>query len=277
MNDGKFDEALQTLKTIIIQETPINKMMPLIDKIRCQIEIDQIDDAVETCKEYIKTVDSQLGSEEMEGIVKKCDEGVVKVIEMLLEIKRINSAYLLLKCRLDIAKRYYEAKPRLLKLENIGYFITKIAIELSNRNRLEEIKSYYNLLDEVYVEMQKVESIDLKLKCEDVAWFLMHYGFCCNECKDWDKSIEIQSKAISIMETAYGEEAIFYRVLGNCCNNLGVAYENSGRLAEAKNCFQQAIDIYIAAKDWGNNNKKQTSVSLCNRNLHRINKKLGIK
>lgn len=274
MSEGRYDEALQTLKTIIIQEKPINKLRPMIDKVRCQIEIDLIDEAVKTCSDYRSMIDSLIDAPEMADVVKNCDEGVINLIEMLLEVKRMDSVDILLRSRLRLAQKYFDAKPRLLKLENIAFFITKIAGELSSKNRFNDIQDYYDLLDEVYIEMQKIQDVDLKLKCEDVAWFLMHYGFVCNEAKDWSKSIEIQNKAISIMETAYAEQAIFYRVLGNCCNNLGVAYENMGRLDESKNCFQQAVDIYIAARDWGNNNKKQTSVALANRNLQRVQKKM---
>ena len=99
-------------------------------------------------------------------------------------------------------------------------------------------------MDKSLKEMQRIGDVDLKVKCEEIAWFLKYYGYCCIEVADYDKSIEIHKQAISLLESTFGDNANHYQVLGLCYNNLGVSYENSNKLIEAKQYYETAVKVY---------------------------------
>ena len=70
------------------------------------------------------------------------------------------------------------------KIENVGWLMTKIAKEMSKQNRIDQFKNQYKFFDEIITFMQSVTDVEMKIKCKEVAWCLLRYGFCCNEVQD---------------------------------------------------------------------------------------------
>ena len=275
MKDGKYDLALQTIQTIITHDSSVNKIPPLFDKIKCHMEIGQIDEAKNSLTDLVNMIDSKLPSDQLTVITDEFDEKIKSIIIKFVECRRIDTAVALVKCRFKLVIAFFTGESRLWKLKNIGYLMKEIAIQLSNQQKPDKIRQNYSLMDKILKEMQKINDVDMKLKCRQVTWFLMRYGFCCNEAKDWMKSIEIHKQAIVVMETAFAEEATRCQVLGNCYNNLGVAYKNCNRLDEAKVCYQRAIEIFNKANDHSNSDVRDELITSSSQNLHYVQEKLA--
>ena len=103
--------------------------------------------------------------------------------------------------------------------------------------------------------MQRIGDVDLKVKCEEIAWFLKCYGFYCNKAADYGKSIEIHKQAISLMESTFDDDANHYQVLELCYYyDLVAAYEHLNKLVEAKQCYETAVKVKKQVKDCDDEN-----------------------
>ena len=122
--------------------------------------------------------------------------------------------------------------------------------------------------------MQTSNIADLQHKTEKVALFMLRYGHCCIAMKDFTKSIELHSNAISLMKSIFGHEAGNYQVYGICHHNFGVALQKLNRFDEAKQKFEETLNIYESVKTWVNDEKKMNEVFRTTRELHKTNSKL---
>ena len=269
MDDKEHYKALRTLETLIVQEEGAIRLLSMTMKIKCQIELREHDDATVTCVKMASMFEQINLENQPTTVMNELHDEIKLLVERFIKIN-IDSSLFLQRCRFDLIIRFFKEKTRLLKLQNIGFKKQKIAEELMKQNKRIDFKLQYPLVDKILKEMQRIDNVNFKVKCESIAWFLKCYGFCCNKAADYDKSIEIHKQAILLMESTFGDDANQYKVLGHCYNNLGGACENSNKLVEAKRCYDTALNIYNQAKDWTGVQQKVGRILLATDNSQRV-------
>ena len=273
IENKQFKKAFGNLQTLFAQEEGINKLLSIMLKIRYQIETNDSVDATVTCVEMVSMFKQINLRNQPTTVMNELHDEMKLLVKRFVEIN-VDSSLLLLSCRFDLIVGFFNGQTRLEKLRSIGIEMQKIAKELKKQNKRIDIKQQYPVMEKILKEMQRIGDVDLKVKCEAIAWFLKYYGFCCNKAADYDKSIEIHKQAISLMESTFGDNANHYRVLGHCYNNLGSAYEDSNKLVEAKQYYETAVKVYKEVKDCDDENQKMESISFTSRLLEDVEAKL---
>ena len=273
MDDKEHYKALRTLETLIVQEEGAIRLLSITMKIKCQIELGDNDNATVTCVEMASMFEQINLKNQPTMVMNELHDEIKMLVERFIKIN-IDSSLFLQTCRFDLIIGFFNGKTRLLKLRDIGGEMQKIAVELTKQNKRIDFKEQYPIMDKVLKEMQRIGDVDLKVKCESIAWFLKLYGVCCNKAADYDKSIEIHKQAISLLESTFGDNANYFQVLGLCYNNLGAAYENLNKLVEAKQYYKTAVKVKKQVKDWNDESKKMESILFTSRLLEGVEAKL---
>ena len=266
MNDGKYEEALQTLQTIIIHAKSVNTILALFDKVQCLIKVNQTVKGIAFVALRILPLIEALYStnefkDSLDEIYKKSD----KLIETLIETKLSNCILPISQCQFDLSRNLLKGEKLLIKLKDIGYKFSKIAEKLNSQNKPKEIKEYYPLMIEILETMQMTTEVDLIEKSKLCASFLQKFGYCLGKTEDWINSIAVHEQAIGILKTAFDSQAYEDENLGHCYSNVGIAYKSLGKLEKAKSCFKEAILVYKRANFMDINHKQN-----CLQNTERL-------
>ena len=247
MNDGKYEEALQTLQTIAIHAESINKILTLFDKVQCLIKVNQVDEAVVAAFKILSLIEAHILTIEFKDSFNDIYKRLDKLIEILIEIKQTNCILPLSQCQFNLSRNLSKGNELLIKLSDIGINFLNVMKKLNSQNKPEEIKEYYPLMDEISETMQMTTDVDLKKKCKLCVLFLHRFGYCLNIAEDWIKSIAVHEQAIGIFKTVFANKAYEFVQVGHCYKNVGVAYKNLGKLEIARSCFEEAILVYKKA------------------------------
>jgi len=247
----------------------------MIQKINCQLELKQPEDAQETCSELLSLVKS-INFEQAKAKQLSLDDynsRVQKVVEKFSKTKSSEVALKLSFCRFHILKQHSKENTRLFKLANLSKVILPFAHEMKKNNQENIFKHYYFNLDEILQEIYKINEVDVKNKAKQVAWYLTHYGLCSKAIRDLPKSIDLNKQAITIMEFVFGQGAGKHKVYGHCHCNNGSAYELQQQLDEAKTSYENAIKAYKMVEGW-KNDEKETTLTNAQKYLQRVCDKL---
>ena len=247
MNDGKYEEALQTLQTIAIHAESIDIVLTLFDIVQCLIKVNQNDEAFAVVFQILSLIETHILTIEFKDLFNDIYKKLEKLIETLIEIEQTNCILPLTQCQFDFSRNLSKGDELLVKLNNIGINFLNLMKKLSSQNKAEEIKEYYPLMDEISETMQMTTDVDLKEKSKLCASFLQNFGYCLSTAKDWIKSIAVNEQAIGIFKTAFSNKAYEFEKVGHCYHNVGIAYKNLGQLEIARSCFEEAILVYKKA------------------------------
>ena len=257
INDGKYNKALDILKTIVINEKRTNKIPPMIQKLSCEIDERLYSDAKTTGREIANLIESKEFEKKENNHTKQIYHNKLHSIAMkLIKIKHFDLALLLVEIQLNLIKHSYSVQEKLTKLQNLGISLTDISKNLHYKKDLKKVKEIYLLYDKVLNDMQSINDIDLKIKTENIAWFMYYYGTGCNFMKDFNKSMVIFPKAIFLMKANLSDNANNYVVYGICHHNYANVLIETKRLIEAKERFEEALKIFEEATDWPNEEQK---------------------
>ena len=269
-DNKEHKRAVETLQILIAHEDGANRLLLMAKKIRCQIKLGE--DYISTCKEMASTLKQINLQNQPTTVMNELHDEIKLLVESFTTIN-VDSFLLLQSCRFDLIIGFFDGQSRLDKLKGIGSSNLSIAKKLNKQNKGIHFKQQYPLMDKILKEMQRIGDVDLKVKFETIAWFLRYYGHCCHKAADHDKSIEIYKQAISLMESTFGDDANHHRVLGFCYDNLGVAYENSNKLVEAKQCYETAVKVKKLVKDWVDENQRLESILFTTRSIQGVKAK----
>ena len=249
MEAKEFKKALQTLHVLTSQEKGLNKLLALMKIIKCQGELGE--DVSETCAEVSTAMKEDLDFHDASlETVDELDETLRVLVNTFTELS-LKTTLVLQRCRFNLIKRFFDKETRLTKLSSIGHAMKNSAHKLKQKQETSSIEAEsYSIMEMVLDEMQNVGDVEANVKCVKVAWFINYYGYCCNELGDFDKSISLHEKAIFLMKTVYGAEAVFFKVFPFLHCNLAFAYEKLNKLDEASNCFEKAIIMCPQTKDF---------------------------
>ena len=269
MSSREYSKALQTLQTLIAQVEGIYKVLATMKKIKCQIEIGE--DATETCVGVASILKqpSYFQSPPMPLVYQLDDEFRIHV-ELFIDIN-LDTALLFQRCRFDLTNIFYKGEIKLRTLNSVGDSMQRIANKIAGN----KFKQEYSFMDMVVGEMQAVMDADVKFKAREIAWFMKYYGYCCNQLKDYDKSVELHEKAIFMVETVFGGEATCdIKLFPILYNNLGIAYENSNKVFEAEKCFAKALRVCPQIKTFQNEEERLELILLLSKSYRRVETKL---
>ena len=276
MNDAKYNEALKLLKIIVIQEKTTKKILPMIQKARCEIERSSYSEAKTTSKKIADLIESKAFENETNTTKRKCHEELGTLVEKLIEIKQIDLALLLVEIQFHLIKHSFTVQEELAKLQYLGNLFKKIAETQTNqksygyKNNSVKAKQLYLLYDEILNDMQLINNVHFKVKTKNIAWFMYYYGAGCNDMQDFTKSVDIYSKVIFYAKSNFGGDAAKYKVYGLCHHNYALALKNSNQLTEAKKMFEEALKLYEQASDWSIEQEKMNEIQNTFRALHQI-------
>ena len=275
---GKYDEAYQLYHTICGQMEGCFKIQPSINKTICMLETDQMRHARRQVRDIVQAVNRSMSDEKLQDIYQSLDGQLRDLAERFVESHECDPAILLARCRFEIIKNLQQdGVTRLLGLEKIGLIMQNIAEEMSTLPKRPRTKASYNclccLMDEILDEMQMITEIDVRLKSSRIAWYLKYVGFCSDELEDFQRSSLVYNQAIAIMKTVFGPEAMYYKVLGFCYNNLAYVYEHTNQVQEALKALRFAVDIFHDAIDWSNEEDKSKCIAKTLASLHTIKEK----
>ncbi|CAK8671600.1 uncharacterized protein LOC143465235 isoform X1 [Clavelina lepadiformis] len=269
MKEKRFDDAIHILRRIVRSVEGYHKINHVINLVRCLFETDQIEEAKEFCKDLQSTLNSENFASATKNICKNCDVDLRQLAEDFVE-KDYKTSIRLLKCAFKVIATLHSGVEKLDKLQNTAFRMTKVAQEMSRQNNGNEFKSQFGFMDEITDDMLRVTDVDLKPKCKKIARCLFNKALCFKCTFFYSQSIEDNKQAILLMKAAFGDDAKFYRVVGQCYNNLGAAYEADKQLMEAETAYLQAKHVYEAVTDWNDDDNKQSSIGLTDNNLKRV-------
>ncbi|CAK8671585.1 unnamed protein product [Clavelina lepadiformis] len=269
MKEKKFGDAIHILRRIVRSVKSYHKINHVINLVRCLFKTDQMEEAKTFCKDLQSTLNSANFTSAAKYICNNCDVDLRHLAESFVG-KDYKSSILLLRCAFKVIATLHSGEQKLDKLENTAFRMTKVAEEMSRHNNKNEFKSQFGFMDEIIDDMLRVTDVDFKTKCEKLAWCLKHSALCFRKTSFYSQSIEDNKQAIFLMKAAFGDDAKFYRVVGQCYNNLGAAYENDKQLMEAETAYLQAKHVFETVTDWNDDDDKQSSIILTDNNLKRI-------
>ena len=160
MNDGKYEEAIQTLQTIIIHAEPVNKILTLFDKVQCLIKANQIDERLVVFYQISSLIEAHISTIKFKDSFNHIYKSLDKLIETLIEIKQTNCIFSLIHCQFNLCQNLFEGE-LLFELEDIGFNFQNILKKLKSQNKAEEFKKYFPLMDEILETMLMITEVDL--------------------------------------------------------------------------------------------------------------------
>ncbi|CAK8671584.1 unnamed protein product [Clavelina lepadiformis] len=271
MKEKRFDDAIPILQRIVRSVEGYHKIYHVINLVQCLFETDQMEEANECCKELQSTLNSANFTFTAKDICKNCDVELLQLAEDFIE-KDYTSSILFLRCAFKVeCATLHSGKQKLDELRDTAFRMSNVAEEMSRRKNRNEFKSQFVFMDEIFEDMLRVTDVELKTKCKRLAWCLLNKAFCFYNNSFYSQSIEDNKQAILLMKAAFGDDAKFYRIVGICYNNLGVAYANDKQLMKEETAYLQAKHVYEAVTDFVSDDEKQSSIRLTENNLKRIN------
>ncbi|CAK8671579.1 unnamed protein product [Clavelina lepadiformis] len=269
IKEKRFDDTIHILRRIVRSVEGYHKINHGINLVRCLFETDQMEEAKDRCKALQSTLNSANFTSAAKDVCKNCDVDLLHMAEDFVE-KHYKSSIMLLKCAFKVIATLHSGEQKLNKLRDTAFRMIKVAKEMSRQNNRNAFKSQFGFMDEIIDDMLRVTDVDFKTKCEKLAWCLKHRASCFRNTSFYLQSIEDNKQAILLMKAAFGDDAKFYRVVGKCYNNVGVAYEADNQLKKAKKAYLQAKHVYEAVTDWNDDDDKQSSINLTENNLKGI-------
>ena len=274
INNSKYNEALQILKVIIIQEKTAKKIFPMIQKAECEIESGRKSKAENTSKEIASLMSSEEFVNETVDTKAKCHYKLKPLYNKLIENENFDTALKLIRHQLDLIKQSFESEEKLDKLSDLVKPLCDIAYSFNFQENAEQVKELYLLLDSILHDMQVIKDVDFETKTCLIFWFMQYYGTSCYQMKDFEKSLRINSNIIFFMKSNLGNAAENYLMYGYCQSNMADTLFELNRWNEAKQVYEQALSTYEQVQDWDDDEQKLQAVLEISLMLQKINDKL---
>ena len=119
--------------------------------------------------------------------------------------------------------------------------------------------------------MERTSSVNEQYKClrvSSVLHAIQWSQMLVDQLKEAEQTLR---EALKRMDEAFGENKIKHRVYGDLLNNLGCVCDATPRYEEAASLYEQAIDAFEAATDYGGDEKRRKrDIEQSGRNLRRV-------
>ena len=207
------------------------------------------------------------------------DGRIRTILNKLKNTKKKEINFELIRCRFCILKKFNSNK--LHSLGGLGKDLPAIAHSMNGCNQKENFKSfYYPLMDDILREMRNVkciahtpkDNVDCEQKCNQIVSFLMQYGQCCANIKDFEEAIDRNKRALTILEFVFGDEATQQKTYGYCHKNIGWAQEQLKQMKEAASFYKKAVEAYKKVPKW-DEKEKSKAISKAQTSYDSVSKK----
>ena len=170
--DGKYNEALKLLKTIIVHDKTAKEIFPIIQKAKCEIEKRSYSDAETTCKKIATLIESEEFENKNNETKQKCLVELDSLVMKLIEIKQVDIALLIAESQFHLIKHSYSVQEKLKKLEDLGVSLMNISKNFQNEHNSWKAKQIYFLADEILSDMKHVVAKLDKLQLSKNKFFI---------------------------------------------------------------------------------------------------------
>ena len=274
----------QLEKQIRDAEDKKEKTSLMIQKIKVQIKVKFFQAAQTTSCDLQKLLQlTDCANEKIDlSSLNDWDGNIREILDKTKHLKKNDISLELTCCRFYILKQFNNEK--LYKLGSLCKDLCTIARSMSESNQKDKFKSRYVLMDDILREMQNTKctadtpkdksdgAVDYERKCNQVVYFLMQYGHCCAAIKDFQKAVDLNKRALTILEFVYGDEATQKKTYGHCLNNIGWAQEQLKQMKEAASSYEKAVEAYIKVSKW-DEKEKIKAISEAQTSYDRVSKK----
>ena len=273
MSEQHYSEAIEMLQPAIValQSDAKQLILALVKKLHCLMMMKQ-NEAAQSISDVIIAI---VKKENFGGEIEKYCNEIEQVIIKAEDNQQPKLASSLLRALMYVTSCCPHKISKLQKFVDVGWLMTCIAIKSQKRNIQ---LNFQPIMDDCLDTMQSTVVSDLndvKKKVELIAWFLKHYGYCCNETRRCNEAVIHYERAIFLMKSVFGEEANCYRVFGKCHLALGLSYFNLNQLNKSKCLFEQALEHFKHARDWRDYQENSEFISATSCNLRLVETKLA--
>jgi len=266
---------MKALQDIIEKKDDWEKITVIITKITYQIKNGRTMEAIASTNELKRVIlDAELKTPPTAFIIDQCYKEIKSLATEFVENKMPEPALLLLKSLFVFIKKFCVGKAKLLKLCFLGIPMQSIAGEQAKQGMKDKFDELRSFMDDMLVDLEKTEDIDPKSRSYHIAWLLSHYCCCCQTMGNHTKSIEWYTKAIKMLEAAYGNGAQNFRLYAFSHSNMAFSYENSDQLETALEYYKKAQKLYEIVTDWSDKTTKSKRIRKMEINIQRTQNKL---
>ena len=236
MNSGLFEEALSYLHTVIdLEKRDWNRVLPIINSLKCQLEITEIDKADNSVVQLLKILENTTVAAKLNPVFDVCDKEIEELVTKFLEIGSTNSAIMLNRCRVKVISALCNTDAKLQNFGLVGKSMHLIAKEMRKKHFVflhyqgcrrmftsaeNEAATHSLVMSEILELMNDVTISDTSKQTMEIVWFLQSYGMCCDLLGDYEKSAGLYTQAKEMLEKRFGSEIDCYKSSRHCYNSV---------------------------------------------------------
>ena len=194
--------------------------------------------------------------------LKKFKVSVKKIIKLCQHCELTDLALTLLRFQFKTVSQNFKKQAKLEELGQLGITVKKSAEVMSKLKNEKNFQRIKDLMEKILIEMQKEETVDLKIKCFKVSIFLRNYSKCYFFMGDFQNAIVKTMQAENLIKTVLPNDAAHRKILAYCYLNLAQLSVEVKDKRTASDCFKQANDIVATVTDWNKNKKAKILSSL---------------
>ncbi|CAK8680137.1 uncharacterized protein LOC143463151 [Clavelina lepadiformis] len=256
MNNRRYEDARKLYKQLDSFVTGLQLLKVKINLSKCYLELQDIKNTAVTTQaltdQQFPDNEKLPASQEMRNFAKHlsgCYEN--------------KAAIFLLQRSADLCDVIDDPLTKIVELMECLELMQGVSKSMSRKNQKNLFNDFgFPALQYIYTKITRIEHLPEETKFIKLAWSLKYVGLCCNEMGFFDKSVEYNKRAITLLRERLRHKAVEYRVLGVCYHNLAAAYKNLEKYSDAEATYLKAIEIYHSAKDWADQKRQNNSVIL---------------
>ena len=145
-------------------------------------------------------------------------------------------------------------------------------IKAGGRSRDFGMSHGFEFMGRLIFKLNGMKDVNPDVRAAELAKCLVNMTFICIRAGEYEKMIQFGRKGVSVMDEQFGSNASKHGCYGQLLNNLGAAYEMSGRYSEAADCYSRSARACEKAADFSE--KERTKwVEITRKNLNDVHKK----
>jgi len=275
MQEKSYNDTMKVLQDIIEKKDDWEKITVIIKKITYQIANRRITDAIASTNELIAILnEADSKTSPTAFIIDECYIEIISLATKFVTVKTPEPALLLLQSLFIFIKTFCVGEAKLIMLCELGFPTQSIAEEVVKQGMKDKFDQLSTFMDDILVDLEKIEDINPKLKSKQITWLMSYYCCCCQFMGNYTKSIEWYTKAIKVLEAAFGNGAQNFRLYAFSYYNMAFSYECSDQLKTALKYYKKAQKIYMLVTDWPCHGLKNVRITEVATSIQRTQNKL---
>jgi len=235
------------MENVKVQDS-IDQAFILIDHLKSKLKAKESNREINKCWRKVEVTLQAISFETVTFTTKKTlYEEIQDLSEKFMNNEETEMARKTIRCEFNLIKLcFHDAKKRLELLDNLGISMHQIAQKEIGGQFTRE----YDFMDCILDEMHEISEADFQIKCQLITRFCISYGLCCIETGNYKKAIEINKKAIFLIQFVFGKNFKRNKYLNRCYQNIGIAYHRLGNSEEEKDAYAKADEFKKEYEDW---------------------------